>query len=412
MAINVFSSRTTLIRRATTSRWPRSLIAVNPAIGERVVIKKHIIERRDGRGFLEILPAQDVAGSHGKTARFIGWDEIHAYKTWDIIEALQPDPTRRDSLQWVTSYASIYHRPGIPLFDLMQQGRTGRDPRMFFSWYAADYCTDPSFAELTPEQRANPSMASWADPNYLVQQQARLPAHKYRRLHLNLPGLPEGSAFQPEPIMDAIERGVSSRPPEPGIVYKAFVDMSGGSSDDAVLAIAHRDADGSAILDLVLNQGPQPPFDPRKAITRFASVLRDYRVTKTVGDRYAGETFRAAFRDEGIEYTVSERTASQLYESIEPVLNGHRVTLLDVPILEQQLLGLMWKGGKITHQTGEHDDWANASAGAVALVVAIERPPLMIYSCNAMSTLVPRPDGPRPDGSVHAPKISAFLLGD
>jgi hypothetical protein len=33
---------------------------------------------------------------------------------------------------------------------------------MLFSWYAADYCADPEFASLPPEQRANPSMASGA----------------------------------------------------------------------------------------------------------------------------------------------------------------------------------------------------------------------------------------------------------
>jgi hypothetical protein len=39
--------------------------------------------------------------------------------------------------------------------------------------------------------------------------------------------------------------------------------------------------------------------------------------------------------------------------------------LLDVPEIEQQLLGLVWRGGKIDHQNGEHDDWANAAAGVV-----------------------------------------------
>jgi len=37
----------------------------------------------------------------------------------------------------------------------------GTDPRMLFSWYSADYCSDPSFANLPPDERANPSMASW-----------------------------------------------------------------------------------------------------------------------------------------------------------------------------------------------------------------------------------------------------------
>ena len=34
----------------------------------------------------------------------------------------------------------------------------------------------------------------------------------------------------------------------------------------------------------------------------------------------------------------------------------------------EQLLGLVWKGGRIDHAAGEHDDWANAAAGVVARV--------------------------------------------
>jgi hypothetical protein len=76
--------------------------------------------------------------------------------------------------------------------------------------------------------------------------------------------------------MDAVERGLSVRLPEAGITYRAFVDMSGGSSDDATLAIAHKDANGRAVLDLVIDQGQRPPFDPRKAVARFANVLNEY----------------------------------------------------------------------------------------------------------------------------------------
>src|SRR4029453_13107605 len=146
----------------------------------------------------------------------------------DLLEAMQLDPTRTDALMWVTSYASIYHRPGVPLFDLLATGKRGADPRMFFSWYAADYVTDPAFENLSPEGKANPSAGSWADAGYLIQQQTRLPSHKYRRLHLNLPGSPEGAAYSAEKIMDAVARGVSVRLRERGLTYHGFVDMSGG----------------------------------------------------------------------------------------------------------------------------------------------------------------------------------------
>jgi len=345
----------------------KKIIAINPILADATEVKQKIIERRDGKGFLEILPAQDVIGSHGKTYLFCGFDEIHGYRTWDLLEAMQLDPTRPDALMWITSYASIYHKPGVPLFDLLAAGWKGGDPRMFFSWYASDRTTDPELENASPEDRANPSRSSWNDPDYLEQQQRRLPAHKYRRLHLNLPGLPEGSAFSVEKIMDSIERGVRARLPVDGVSYSAFVDMSGGSNDDATLAIAHRDTEGRAILDVVMDQGQRPPFDPRKAVERFSAILKDYRITSVTGDRYAGETFRADFLGHEIAYNVSELTRSQIYESLEPKMNAREVVFLDHPGMESQFLSLIWRGGKIDHPNGEHDDFANAAAGVVHL---------------------------------------------
>jgi hypothetical protein len=352
----------------------KKLIEANPVLKEWLVVKNRIIERRDHRGFIEPLPAGDVAGSHGKTYRFCGFDEIHAYKTWDVLEAMQLDPTRPDSIMWITSYASLYHRPGVPLFDLMKIGRAGTDPRMYFSWYGADYTSDPDFVNAAPEDRANPSRASWTGSDYIEQQRRRLPVHKFRRLHLNLPGMPEGAAFQAEPVMDSVERGVTRRPPEPGVHYIAGIDMSGGSNDDAVCAIAHLDADGRAVLDCIVNQGPPPPFDPRAAVDRFVPALRQYGVTHVIGDKYAGETFKYDFERHGITYDAAATPKTKVYEALEPQLNGRAVVLLDAPLLEQQLLGLIWCGGKIDHPAGEHDDWANSAA--IALVVAASPAPI------------------------------------
>lgn len=347
----------------------KKIIRVNPILKNAVSIKLKVIERRDGQGFIKILPAHDVAGAHGTTYVFCGFDEIHEYKTWDLLEAMQLDPTRPDALMWITSYASIYHRPGIPLFDICAAGWKGEDPRMFFSWYASDRTTDKDLENVSPEDRANPSRGSWQDPNYLEQQQRRLPAHKYRRLHLNLPGLPEGSAFTAEVVMNAIDRGVRVRPPEDGVDYFGFVDMSGGSNDDACLGIVHKDAEGRAVLDCVMNQGQRPPFDPYKAVERFAATLKKYKVFTITGDRFAGNTFQAAFESKGISYQMSELTKSKLYEALEPKLNAGEVVFLDIPVLEQQLLGLVWRGGKIDHPIGEHDDFSNAAAGVIHLAL-------------------------------------------
>ena len=249
-------------------------------------------------------------------------------------------------------------------------GMRGEDSRALFSWYAGDKSTDPDFENALPEDRANPSRGSWSDANYLEQQQRRLPAHKYRRLHLNLPGLPEGSAYSVEKIMDAVERGVRVRAPVNEVEYFAFVDMSGGSNDDSTLAIAHEDAEGRAVVDRVMNQGQRPPFDPRKAVERFASVLKEYRIFSVTGDRYAGNTFVSDFESLEIAYHVSELTTSQLYEALEPRINAGEVILLDSPSLEAQLLGLVWRSSKIDHAPGEHDDYANGAAGVIHAVLA------------------------------------------
>jgi len=355
----------------------KKLIACNPMLNDEVRVLTKEIVRRDDMGVLQILPARDVAGAHGKTYIFAGFDEIHSYRSHDLFEALAPDPTRHDALIWITSYAGIRHAPGIPLYDLMQAGKRGDDPRMFFSWYGGDFTTDAVFADLSPEQRANPSMASWGNDSYLDQQRKRLPTHKFRRLHLNLPGAPDGAAFSGEHVISAIVTGRKRLPRVAGVRYAAFVDMSGGSNDDAVLAVGHHDVPRNVrVLDCLIAQTGAPPFNPRHAVTKFAGVLKEYGLSQVTGDAYAGETFRADFQEHGINYTPAGIPKSELYEAFEPMLNAGEVELLDVGTLQEQLLTLVWRGTKIDHQPGDHDDYANAAAGA--LVLMTKRQPLVV----------------------------------
>ena len=178
--------------------------------------------------------------------------------------------------------------------------------------------------------------------------------------------------------MDAVTRGVRIRKPEPGVIYHAFVDMSGGSHDDATLAIAYKDNDGRAVLACLMNQGQPVPFDPYAAVSRFAAVMREWGIHSTVGDRYAGQVFQIAYLKEHISYEVCALPASKLYESLEPSLNAHEIILLDHAVLESQLLSLTWRAGKIDHPVGETDDFANSAAGA--LLLALDPIPEIDYS--------------------------------
>jgi hypothetical protein len=128
----------------------------------------------------------------------------------------------------------------LSLFDFKALGKSGDDPRFHFSWYSGDFCTDPAFADAEPEARANPSMTSWGNDGYLAQQKKRLPTHKYRRLHLSLPGAPDGAAFDADKIMASIFSGRKRLPPEKGVKYFGFVDMSGGTNDPRYLSLRRR----------------------------------------------------------------------------------------------------------------------------------------------------------------------------
>jgi hypothetical protein len=353
----------------------KKLIAVNPQLRAVLKVYKGEVRRNDDRGILKVLPARDVAGLHGKQGNFIGFDEIHAYRNHDLFEALAPDPTRHDCLTWVSSYASIYSAPGIPLVDFFNIGKAGTDPKMLFSWYSGDYCTDPDFAELPPEQRANPSMAKWVNgEKYLEQQRRRLPSHKFRRLHLNLPGAPNGAFFDQGAVLAAVVQGRRTLPPRPGIRYVAAVDMSGGTNDNCVICIAHEE-NGKAIVDLIEKQaGNSKPFDPLRAVAQFARRLREYGCTSVTGDKYGGETFGFRFRDDhDVTFVEVKGSASDAYEAFEPRLNAGEVEIPDDPVTIEELLTLVVKGTKVTHESGSHDDHANALALAVNAVLKAER---------------------------------------
>lgn len=344
----------------------KKLVRCNRVLGAELEIMQKAIRRKDSHGTMKILPSRDAAGAHGKTASLVGFDEIHAFRDWDLLEALQPDPLRRDAQTWITSYDTVYNSPGIPLYDLKAIGLSGSDPRMLFSWYSGEYCTDPNFAELEPERRANPSMGSWPEgPAYLSQQRRRLPAFKFRRLHLNLPGALSGAFLDPDSVLNAIVTSRKTLPPIRGVAYGGFVDMSGGSSDDACLSIAHKEDDGRRIVDLVEAQAGGVPFNPRDAVRKFSGILKAYGLHRVYGDKYAGQTFRCDFEAQGISYMVCPLTKSDLYEAFEPRLNAGELELPNVPKLQEQLLGLVYRGARVDHAANEHDDYSNAVAGAI-----------------------------------------------
>ena len=166
-------------------------------------------------------------------------------------------------------------------------------------------------------------------------------------------------------------------PPRDGLVYRAFVDPSGGRGDAMTLAIAHREGDRN-VVDLV--RAVPAPFDPAAVVADFAALLRDYRLRETTGDAYSGEWVATAFRDQGIAYRPSPENKSGLYLAALPLfarggveLPDHRLLLTELARLERRTA----RGGKdsVDHPRGASDDAANAACGALVLVDRAARRP-------------------------------------
>lgn len=181
-------------------------------------------------------------------------------------------------------------------------------------------------------------------------------------------------------VESLVIRGRQELPPRAGVRYAAFADMSGGRSDDAALAIAHRE-NGIVILD-VLERFPAP-HNPYTVVGKMARTLRRYDLDRAVGDAYSAEWSRTAFKDHGIDYRrattsvwnegVSSKNRiakpkSVLYSELLPRLTSGEIELLDHEILIAQLASLQRRtrsGGRdsIDHPPGGHDDCANVVAG-------------------------------------------------
>ena len=149
--------------------------------------------------------------------------------------------------------------------------------------------------------------------------------------------------------------------------------MSGGAVDSAVLCIAHLEPARETIVIDVLRE-IRSPHSPEAACSEFAKILQSYHLSDCIGDRYAASWPVEQFSRYGVLYRPEAEAKSTLYASLLASINSRRVDLLDNQRLVTQLVGLERRTGRtrdqIDHAPGQHDDVANAVAGAVATILA------------------------------------------
>jgi hypothetical protein len=146
--------------------------------------------------------------------------------------------------------------------------------------------------------------------------------------------------------------------------YTAGVDPSGGGADEFTLSVCHVEQDKRIVQDVLRAYRSR---QPQQVVKEMADLLKTYHVTSVTGDRYSGEWVRSAFREQAIEYRVSDLTASEAFLELLPLVNQGSVALLDDRWQTAQLLALerrKSRGGRdaVSHPANGHDDRANALA--------------------------------------------------
>jgi hypothetical protein len=141
------------------------------------------------------------------------------------------------------------------------------------------------------------------------------------------------------------------------------------------VGIAHKDGE-RGVVDLV--RGWKPPFNPSGVVAECAALLREYRVQRVTGDRYAGEWPREAFRAEGIHYDIAPKTKSELYLALVSSVHSERIEIPDHAAMLRELRSLERRRGvsgkdRVDHPPGGHDDLANALAGVAEMILGRRR---------------------------------------
>jgi hypothetical protein len=222
-----------------------------------------------------------------------------------------------------------------------------------------------------PSKTLNPTLSQEAIDRAFAEDPVAAAAEFGAEWRTDISGL-----FDRAMVEAAIETGRLVRPPIERIYYRAFADPSGGQGDAFTLGIAHREG-SKAVLDVLYER--RPPFSPPAVVREIADILRRYRLTTVIGDRYSAQWVVAAFAEQRIQYRHSERDRSSIYLDALPLFTSGEVALLDNRRLVAELVGLERRvsiAGRdaINHQRNQHDDLANACCGALVEAVGGRQP--------------------------------------
>lgn len=177
-------------------------------------------------------------------------------------------------------------------------------------------------------------------------------------------------------LQDAVDAGVTERPPVPGIGYVVFCDAasgiaSSGDGDRFAVSVGHIEGE-TVVIDLVRRW--MPPFNASEITADVAAIARAYRCSDgVISDGYSSGFLRAELSRHGVGHRISEFNKSECYLAALPMLTSHKVRLLDLQFVVDEFASLERRPGSGGHDKVDargHEDSANCVAGVIAMLSA------------------------------------------
>ena len=349
-------------------RYAKGLLQAPLLAAEVTRFTDNVIEFRNG-AVLEIA-TNDVSLVRGRSAiAVLGseacyWrtDEMSHSSDEEVVAAALPSMAMCPDGGLLLLGSSVYRKRGF----MYRKWKTlhGTDNAADICWLASSATMNPKLPAIVVEQALADDREK-ASAEFLSQWRSDV------------------SDFVPQDVIEAcVDVGVRERAPLAKHRYVAFADAAGGTGQDAfAVAIAHKEADNTLVLDALRVRAPR--FVPAQVVCEYAQLLKSYHITSLTGDKWAGGFHEHEWRANGISYTACEQTTSENYLAALPLLLSGRARLIDDALLHQQLAGLerrAFPSGReaVSHAQSQsaHDDAAAAAAGALVAAAVGSRYPI------------------------------------
>jgi hypothetical protein len=246
--------------------------------------------------------------------------------------------------------------------------RVGYMYRQYKELFGNDQADDADICWFATSKTMNPKLPQWVIDHALAKN-----PHKAKADYNNIWREDLSECYPPDVIDASTDFGTYGRPRQHGIFYFAFTDAALGTGKDSfTLCICHCQADGTVVIDMLLERKPR--FIPAQVVKEFADVCKSYGITTVQGDKTGGGFHFDEWTRNDITYKPCEFTTSEIYLRALPMFLAGRVRLIDNATLRSQLCSLehtttISGQEKIQHPetANAHDDLATAVCGAMAI---------------------------------------------